>query len=157
MRGRALTARSDDGDRLGMNCGRIGAVVVRSVGLSLVLLVMGGGMSGCWGGGGIRDDATADWPPMRLSQAEGRVVVVVEAPSPGWTIEFDKSEKISGGYRVLLTVRRPDPAFFYPQRTVEQNVITDVRAGTSVRVYRRLAEHDERKPEGAYVLVRTDG
>jgi len=114
-------------------------------------------MGGCWGGGGIRDDETSDWPPMRLSDAEDRQVIVVEAPSPGWGIEFDGSEKVSGAWRVLLTVRRPDPAFFYPQTIVEQNVITDVRAGNALRVYRRLADHNERKPEGAYVLVEIDG
>ncbi len=110
-------------------------------------------LGGCWGGGGIRDDLTTDWPPMRMGEAEERRVVVVESPSPGWVIEFDRSDKISGGRRVLLTVRRPDPTFFFPQTTVEQNIITDVRIGTPVRVYRRLAEHNERKPEGAYVLV----
>jgi len=114
-------------------------------------------MGGCWGGGGIRDDQTTDWPRMRLTDAEERQIVVVEAPSPGWGIEFDGSEKVSGAWRVLLTVRRPDPAFFYPQTIVEQNVITDVRTGNDVRVYRRLADHNERKPEGAYVLVEIDG
>lgn len=132
-----------------MDGARIGCVLAGALGAAL--------MSGCWGGGGIRDDQTTDWPPMRVSEAEDRKVVVVEAPSPGWTIEFDRSEKVSGAHRVLLTMRRPDPAFFYPQTIVEQSVITDVRAGTPVRVYRRLADHDERSPEGAYVLVEVEG
>ena len=128
-----------------MTQARIGGALIGALTLTL--------LGGCWGGGGIRDDRTTDWPPMRISQAEDRRVVVVEAPSPGWTIEFDRSEKVSGAFRVLLTVRRPDPAFYYPQTIVEQNVITDVRADSPVRVYRRLADHNERKPGGAYVLV----
>ncbi len=128
-----------------MKRARIGSALIGALALTL--------LGGCWGGGGIRDDQRTDWPPMTVRQAEDRQVVVVQAPSPGWTIEFDRSERVSGASRVLLTVRRPDPAFFYPQTIVEQNVITDVRAGTPVRVYRRLAEHNERKPGGAYVLV----
>ncbi|MFI4898752.1 MAG: hypothetical protein ACIARR_13125 [Phycisphaerales bacterium JB059] len=126
---------------------------LKVIGLGAMALAMGG----CWGGGGIRDNERADWPPMRLTQAEGKQVVVVQAPSPGWSVEFDRSEKMSGGRRVLLTVRRPDPAFFYPQTVVEQNIITDVRAETDVRVYRRLADHDERKPDAPYVRVDLDG
>ena len=126
---------------------------LRAIGLGTAAALL----SGCWGGGGIRDDERADWPPMRLAQAEGKRVVVVEAPSPGWSVEFDRSEKISGGRRVLLTVRRPDPAFFYPQTIVEQNVITDVRAESDVRVYRRLADHDDRTPDAPYVRVELGG
>ncbi|MEZ6241938.1 MAG: hypothetical protein R3B57_02750 [Phycisphaerales bacterium] len=122
-------------------------------GLGLLALLALGIASGC-AGKTIRTDVSMSWPRMWLDEAEGKALVVMEAPSPGWRLEFDHSEKAPRGTRrVLLSARRPDPAFFYPQMVVEQHVITDVDAGMKIEVFARVIDHDAKHPDTPYDRV----
>ncbi len=120
------------------------------------LLAMGvvcAALCGC-GGRAIRTDVTMSRPPMRLGEAEGRTLVVMQAPHAGWRLDFVRSEKAPGGIKqILLNVRRPDPAFFYPQVVVEQRVITDVDAGTDVEVFARIIDYDAKEPSTPFDRV----
>jgi len=110
-------------------------------------------LSGC-AGKTIRTDVSMTWPRMRLAEAEGRALVVMEAPNAGWRLEFDRSEKAAGGTRrALLSVRRPDPAYFYPEVIVEERVITDLDAGMRVEVFARVIDHDAKDPSVPYDRV----
>ncbi len=123
------------------------------IGLAVAACALGVALAGC-GGRAIRTDVTMSRPPMRLAEAEGRVLVVMEAPHAGWRVEFVRSEKAPRGVKhILLNVRRPDPAFFYPQVVVQERVITDVDAGTEVEVFARIIDHDAADPGVPYDRV----
>jgi len=94
-------------------------------------------------------------PQITLDEVRERHVVVVQTPSPGWDVDFDRSRRRLGGHDAFITLRRPDPRFLQPQVIVEKRVLTDVPAGEDIRVLAREVDHDARDPGKSYAPVPT--
>lgn len=97
-------------------------------------------------------------PTIAAGLGESLHVLTVLSPSPGWRVQADRSVRTRDGHDVYITLRRPDPQFLYPQVIVEQNLLTDVRTDSAIRVLARVLDHDHRDPKAPYrpVELRTD-
>tara|TARA_R110002072_G_scaffold100403_2_gene221049 strand:+ start:756 stop:1208 length:453 start_codon:yes stop_codon:yes gene_type:complete len=92
-------------------------------------------------------------PPMMVEEGEIRHLVVMQAPSPGWSIRLDATERTPIGKRVFVTIRKPDPAYQYTQQIVLMRVLTSVRLDSEIEVVGRLLEHDEKTKGRGYAPV----
>lgn len=87
-------------------------------------------------------DRDPDMLPVTLEQMNDRHVVVVRAPTGGWTLSIDKSERTPEGERVYLTARRPDPAFYQTQAIADLHALTEVPATMPIELVSRVLDHD---------------
>ena len=89
-------------------------------------------------------------PPVMHSTMNNRIMLVMQAPNPGWSISIDRDEREEGGWIVFITINKPDPAFMYPQRIVEKSILTNLDADQTYRVMARMLEHDEKGDKDDY-------
>lgn len=89
-------------------------------------------------------------PPIRLESLGEHHMLVMQAPNPGWSYRLDKDERERDGWVVFITIRKPDPAFMYPQRIVDKRLLTEVETKHSIRVLARLLEHNEKGSSDQY-------
>lgn len=80
--------------------------------------------------------------------------VIIQAPTPGYTVSLDALRDRLHGREALITIRRPDPRFIVAQVIVTQRIGTDVPVATPLDVYIRELEHDSRENR-EYVFVGT--
>jgi len=92
-------------------------------------------------------------PPTLIDELDGKRMLVMRAPNSGWSITLDKDERIAAGMRVFITVRRPDPAFMYPQAIVDKRVLTEIHADTEIELYARVLGFDEKTKGRGYGLL----
>lgn len=89
-------------------------------------------------------------PLVMLDQADQYHLVVMQAPSPGWSIRLDATHRTPEGKDVLVTIRRPDPSYEYTQQIVLMRVLTSVRLDSEIQVIGRLLDHDEKTKGKGY-------
>jgi hypothetical protein len=92
-------------------------------------------------------------PAVSLDSTRGSYVVVVQSPTPGWEPTLDRVADQYKHKAVFITLRRPNPAFFYPQVIVQQQVGTSVAPSEHVKVYVRILNFDERGNDQPYTLA----
>ena len=92
-------------------------------------------------------------PAMSVRELDGRKLLVMQAPSPGWSIRIDATDRTPEGKRVFVTIRKPDPAFQYTQQIVLMRALTSVRANTEIEIAGRLLEHNEKTKNKGYAKV----
>ena len=92
-------------------------------------------------------------PPIRLDALNAHHMLVMQAPHSGWSFAIEKDERIPDGKRLFITVRRPNPTFLYPQMIVEKNLLTDIPIETSIELYARILDHDEKSAGKGYGLL----
>ncbi len=109
-------------------------------GLAALLLVASVQIIGCGSTQGPPppSDAAFQGPPVSIEQANSKHVVVVQAPSAGWTLERDATQEQQKRWDVYITIRQPDPRFIYTQQVVSLRATTDVRATEAIRVLARV-------------------
>lgn len=97
---------------------------------------------GCGGGANVPEIAEGAYtgPPLTIDPSGRAAVIVMEAPTPGWVLTLDRTSEARDHWRAFVTVRRPSPAFVYPQVLVRQNLLTTVEPGRPLRVYARVLE-----------------
>lgn len=89
-------------------------------------------------------------PPVWLETLGDNHMLVMQAPNPGWSYRLDRDDRGRDGWTVWITIRRPDPAFMYPQRIVEKRLLTQVESDQPLRVRARLLEHNENGTSDQY-------
>jgi len=89
-------------------------------------------------------------PPVRLEALGKHHMLVMQAPHPGWSYRLDRDERDRDGWVVYITIRKPDPAFMYPQRIVDKRLLTEVEADQPIRVMARMLEHNEKGNKDQY-------
>src|SRR5262245_56465769 len=92
-------------------------------------------------------------PPVALDGSGQSYVVVGKSPSPGWVATLDR---VADQYRhkaVFVSLRRPNPAYYYPQVQVEQRIGTSVLTPETVKVYVRILAFDESAGGQPYALA----
>lgn len=98
-------------------------------------------------------DSMPGLPPMRLDAMDGKHLVVMRAPTGGWTLKIDRSEITPDGKRVFLTARRPDPAFMHTQALVDLRVLTEVPQDAHIELVARVLDRNERPRDRIYARV----
>jgi hypothetical protein len=91
-----------------------------------------------------------DGPACTLDSSGNQHVVVLQAPSAGWTFSLDRAERKLRTTELFFTATRPDPAFMHAQHVVSLRAGTGVESDRTVIVYVRVAEHGI-KPRSEYV------
>ena len=82
-------------------------------------------------------------PPITAQTLGDRHMLVMRAPNPGWSLRLDRDQRGKDEWIVFITIRRPDPAFMYPQRIVDKRLLTEVEISDPIRVIARLLDHNE--------------
>ena len=135
---------------------------VLAVGFTLATLALACTLSGCsvWDNRPrlrekeIDMEANVDQVPrIMIRSLNGKAMLVMQAPHSGWSIGFDRDERIADGVRIFVTVRRPNPAFMYPQAIVEMNLLTQVDSDALSDVYARILDSDEQADGHGYGLI----
>lgn len=85
-----------------------------------------------------------DGPPLSIGQVGDEHLVVLTAPTAGWTFSLDEIRPRMGGKDVFVTVRRPNPAYLHTQAEVEQNLGTRVALSDPIDVYARVLDFDDK-------------
>lgn len=94
-------------------------------------------------------------PPIRVEIENDLHMLIMQAPNPGWTFAIDSDEVLKDSTRISITIRRPDPAFAYPQMIVEKNLLTDIRSHRTLEVFARVLDADEKTKQRGYQLLDT--
>jgi hypothetical protein len=89
-------------------------------------------------------------PPIRTETLGDHHMLIMQAPNPGWLYKLDRDDRDREGWIVWVTIRKPDPAYMYPQRIVDKRLLTQVESDQPIRVMARLLAHDERGNSDQY-------
>lgn len=101
-------------------------------------------------------DQAYNGPAITIASNTGpRHLIILTAPSPGWTFTFDQLGP--PGDQVYITIRRPDPRLLYPQVIVEQKMDSTVPIANPTQVYARVLDFDEKAGPQTYRLARETG
>jgi hypothetical protein len=93
-------------------------------------------------------------PPVRIETLGDNHMLIMQAPNPGWSYRLDRDERDRDGWVVYITIRKPDPAFMYPQRIVDKRLLTEVESDEPIRVVARLLEHGEKGTGDQYAPLK---
>lgn len=126
--------------------------IARAAALVILCLTL----AGCWGGGSAISANAYPGPAMTVRPLEGRHLLVVNAPNPGWLVTIDKTERRLDDTRVFVSLRRPDPGMLYTQAVVEQKVLTTVSETRDIVVYARTLEFGRKGQNPPYHRVDLD-
>jgi len=102
-------------------------------------------------------DAAFQGPPVSIEQVNAKHIVVVQAPSAGWTVERDATQEQQKRWDVYITLREPDPRFMYTQAVVSLRVATDVRAAEAIRVLARVVPFGDTSNESPHHPAASSG
>ncbi|MFN9992794.1 MAG: hypothetical protein ACK54H_05555 [Phycisphaerales bacterium] len=109
--------------------------------------------SGCWSDSSLPELSPEPYsgPALSLEAVGGNYLVVLNAPTPGYSMLIDRSEQERAYREIFVTVRKPNPQFAYAQMMVTQRAATGVDTKQGVKVYARFLDHLD--AQGAYRLV----
>ncbi len=82
-------------------------------------------------------------PAISLDSGGNFHVIVVQSPSPGYSVLLERVEESRGYDEAFVTIRTPNPRFSFPQVIVEQRALTNVRSTRPLRVNARLMNFEE--------------
>jgi len=121
---------------------------------ALVILCLS--LAACWGGGSAISPNAYAGPRMQIRPLEGRHLLVVDAPNPGWLVTVDRTERRLDDTQIFVSLRRPDPGMVYAQVMVEQKVLTTVPETRDIVVYARTLDFGRKNQNPPYHRVALD-
>ena len=89
-------------------------------------------------------------PPIMVDAIDGKYLLIMQAPNSGWSIQAERDERTAEGFRLFITVRRPDPAFMYPQAIVEKRLLSEVDSSKPIEIYARVLDANEKSAGKGY-------
>lgn len=92
-------------------------------------------------------------PAITDRELEGRHMLVLQAPGPGWLVTIDDTERRLDVTRIFVTLRRPDPGMLYAARSVEQDVLTPVVSSRKIEVFARTVDFGRQAARPPYRRV----
>ena len=126
---------------------------VTSTLMLIVLLSTSGCIKRIWQRDENAQERMQHAPMVTLEQSDLHHLIVMQAPSPGWSLRLDSTERTPTGKRVFITLRKPDPAYEYTQQIVMMRVLTSVRHDTEIQVVGRMLNHNEKSKGMGYAPV----
>lgn len=97
-------------------------------------------MAACRSSGPALTEGAYAGPPIEIDRGGETYLLRFHAPTPGWTVTLDRVKPSLGQATLLVTAKRPDPSYMYPQVVVEQEILTTVETTVPVDVYARVLE-----------------
>ncbi len=101
--------------------------------------------------------AAAGLPPVRFDRTARNHVVVIDAATPGYAVEFDGVTQAFDRDSAHITLRRPPEGVGLPQVVVQHAVDTRVALTRPVAVYLRMVDARQEKRGVAFQLVGEQG
>jgi len=95
-------------------------------------------------------------PPVTIDSMSDMHVVVMQAPTAGWTLEVDDERRRRGGYDAFITITTPNPAYSHAQVEVEQRLATRIRGDQAIAVYARVLDVAGKGRASGYGLAAQD-
>lgn len=92
-------------------------------------------------------------PPVKVDELDGRHLLVMQAPNPGWTIDLDRDERVKDTWIIYITFKRPNPAFMYPQHIVDKRLLTDIETAQPIELMARLLDYDQTGKNDKYAPI----
>lgn len=128
---------------------------LRSVPIALALAALCLNQIGCSHSKALPDVVKDTYlgPPVALDGSGPTYVVVAESPTPGWVATLDRVADQYKHKAVFVSLRQPNPAYYYAQVQVEQRIGTSVLSPDAVKVYVRVLLFDERAGGQPYSLA----
>lgn len=121
---------------------------MRSVAWRCVVAGVAAVLGGCGGRGPVPGAEPYAGPALSIDTTRATYTIVLEAPTPGWTMETVATRQLFERREVYVLLRRPNPVYLYPQVVVTQHLGTDVRTDMPMDLYAAVAAHDAaRGPE----------
>jgi hypothetical protein len=90
---------------------------------------------------------------MGLDGSGETYVVLIRSPTPGWVPTLDRVADQYKHKAIFITLRKPNPAYFYAQEQVEQRIGTSVLSFDAVKIYARTLDFDQRAEDQPYTLA----
>jgi hypothetical protein len=129
--------------------------------MALVSCFAGAGLllPACGGGGGQVDRGSGAYsgPDIRIDSTGPKHLLILTAPSAGWSFTFDQVRPAFGHQELFVTVVSPNPAAAHAQVVVEQRLGTTVDSGTPLTVLVRTLEHGQNPAFRPYQLAGRSG
>lgn len=113
-------------------------------------------LTGCGGRELTVSPVRYDGPAIKVDAGDETYTFVMQAPTPGWTMEHVGTRQLFQRREVFVLIREPNPVFFYPQRVVDQHLGTDVRTDLPIDLHAAVVRHERSWPEGGFGFVRSD-
>lgn len=95
----------------------------------------------------------ANAPDFMVDEKLSKHLLVMQAPSPGWSVRLDRTERTEQGKRVYITIRKPDPAYLYTQQIVLMRTLTSVSTDSNIEIAGRLLDFDESTKNKGYAAI----
>lgn len=108
--------------------------------------------AGCGGGAGQVEKGPGQYegPAIRIDSTGQQHLLILTAPTAGWSFTFDQVKKAFGHQELFVTVTRPNPAAMHAQVIVEQRLGTSVDVATPLTVYVREVTYGADPSERPY-------
>lgn len=90
---------------------------------------------------------------MALDASGDSYVIFVTSPTPGWIPTLDRVADQYKFKAVYITLRKPNPSFYYPEGEVLQRVGSSVLCSEAVEVYARILAFDQPAEDEPYTLT----
>ncbi len=120
-----------------------------AAGVSIALVAP---LASCGGGASIDKDTNSPYqgPEISIDSAGPQHIILVQAPSAGWTVVFDQTRPALGTTEVFVSLIRPNPAFQHAQAVVEQRLGSTVASNSRINVFARVCDHGADPKDFAY-------
>jgi hypothetical protein len=92
-------------------------------------------------------------PPMVLNSSGEFYVIFVNSPAPGWTPTLDRVADQYKFKAIFITLRKPNPSFYYPEGEVTQRIGSAVLCSEAVEVYARVLAFDQPAEDEPYTMT----
>jgi hypothetical protein len=92
-------------------------------------------------------------PAMVLDSSGETYVIIVNSPAPGWVPTLDRVADQYKFKAIFITLRKPNPSFYYPEGDVQQRVGSAVLSSEAVEVYARILAFDQPAEDEPYTLT----
>lgn len=82
-------------------------------------------------------------PTVAIEPGDQRHIIVVTAPTGGWSLRWEKRVVRDGTVEEYLTVRRPDPEFAHVQAVTPHRINSNAPLSGPLKVFVRIVDHGQ--------------
>lgn len=95
-------------------------------------------------------EAVAAAPPAGLGLIGAQHILVLSAPTAGWSFTLDSVQDAYQRREVFLTIMRPNPAYPGARTAVEQRMASEVERRAPIDVYARVLDYTSNPEPSPY-------
>ena len=138
------------------------AALLALAGLTATALIL----PACGGSRGSRNDDSQQQaapepdganPTVSIEPGYERHVIVVTAPTGGWSLRWEKRVVRDGTVEEYLTIRRPNPEIYHVQAVTPHRINSNAPLSGPVKVFTRVVDHGQDTEDVPFELSATEG